>query len=229
MAENRSVTRITAAERACLPGRLAGDIYSLRRRYPNLITRVETFGRSAWGAPLWAVCVGEPDAKRALLIDAGIHAREYMGTLLCMKLMERVVQSADDLYNGWLVADMLQNCCIWFLPALNPDGARLSQLGLAGLSSPQRAELLRLNAGSADFARWKANARGVDLNRNFDACWTEEGEPSPAFYHGPSPCSEPETRALTRFVLDHPNISASVNYHSVGNTIFWHFHQTGSA
>lgn len=41
------------------------------------------------------------------------------------------------------------------------------------------------------------NARGVDINRNFETNWrTESEEPS-----GPGPCSEPETRALRDFIL----------------------------
>ena len=46
--------------------------------------------------------------------------------------------------------------------------------------------------------RWKANARGVDLNRNFDIGWASYiGAPAPygEGYKGPSPASEPETQA----------------------------------
>ena len=41
------------------------------------------------------------------------------------------------------------------------------------------------------------NARGVDLNRNFEAGWSATSEEPP----GPAPWSEPETRALRDFLI----------------------------
>jgi murein peptide amidase A len=43
----------------------------------------------------------------------------------------------------------------------------------------------------------RGNARGVDLNRNFPHRWRRLGG---AFYSGPRPASEPETRALMRLI-----------------------------
>ncbi|MEQ1859956.1 MAG: M14 family zinc carboxypeptidase [Chthoniobacteraceae bacterium] len=56
------------------------------------------------------------------------------------------------------------------LPLLNPDGARL---------------------------KTRYNARGVDLNRNFEFNWHEESVEPP----GPHPLSEPESKALVDFIL----------------------------
>jgi Zinc carboxypeptidase len=52
---------------------------------------------------------------------------------------------------------------------------------------------------------------GLDLNRNWPADWAPEGEQLGA---GPYPGSEPETRALIQAIVDRPNITGYVGYHT---------------
>jgi murein peptide amidase A len=59
---------------------------------------------------------------------------------------------------------------LWVVPAYNPDG--LAQ-------------------------RSRRNARGVDLNRNYPYHWAPLAGP---YYSGPKPASEPETRAMMKFL-----------------------------
>ena len=46
----------------------------------------------------------------------------------------------------------------------------------------------------------RGNAHGVDLNRNFRYRWRADAAPGSAYYQGPSPASEPETRAVMRLI-----------------------------
>jgi protein MpaA len=46
----------------------------------------------------------------------------------------------------------------------------------------------------------RQNARGVDLNRNFPYRWRADESPGSAYYQGPEPASEPETRAAMRLI-----------------------------
>ncbi len=62
---------------------------------------------------------------------------------------------------------------IWLLKSLNPDGQRSGK---------------------------RKNAHGVDLNRNFPFGWKPNKQPDSGFYPGPSPASEPETRAAMDFI-----------------------------
>jgi murein tripeptide amidase MpaA len=52
---------------------------------------------------------------------------------------------------------------------------------------------------------------GLDLNRNWPADWAPEGEQLGA---GPYPTSEPEVRALVQAIVDRPNITNYVGYHT---------------
>ena len=52
---------------------------------------------------------------------------------------------------------------------------------------------------------------GLDLNRQWPAEWAPEGEQQGA---GPYPGSEPETRALIQAIVDRPNITSYIGYHT---------------
>lgn len=97
----------------------------------------------------------------------------------------------------------------WIVPLVNPDGAVISQT-----VSPL----------------WKANARGVDLNCNFDALWgtgrlntrTRGAENCT----GDFPFSEPESKALADFTLKvMPH--AALAFHTKGEEIYWEFDGAG--
>jgi len=57
---------------------------------------------------------------------------------------------------------------------------------------------------------------GLDFNRNYPAFWNPEAKQPGA---GPYPLSEPETRALATFLIDHPNIGGYVAYHTSGGVL----------
>jgi protein MpaA len=61
---------------------------------------------------------------------------------------------------------------LWLVQQMNPDGTA---------------------------ADTRQNAHGVDLNRNFPFRWQPITDPT--YYSGPSPASEPETRAAMRLIL----------------------------
>lgn len=72
----------------------------------------------------------------------------------------------------------------------------------------------------------RANAHGVDLNRNFDARWAKTWDKTHCWHYqpitaGPHPFSEPETIALREF-LNRPDIrvTALISYHSSGAVVY---------
>jgi len=57
---------------------------------------------------------------------------------------------------------------------------------------------------------------GLDFNRNFPYQWRAENEQAGA---GPYPVSEPETRAIVDFLVQHPNINVGITYHTYSGVI----------
>ena len=78
---------------------------------------------------------------------------------------------------------------------------------------------------------WQANARGVDINHNFNAGWNELKNrelsmnikaPSATRFGGNAPESEPETKALTN-LCKRNNFDRAIAFHSQGREIYCSF------
>ena len=83
--------------------------------------------------------------------------------------------------------------------------------------------------GAKNPRRWKANAHGVDLNRNFSTGWNSKVDaatPGADFYNGPNAWSEPETLAV-KSALDQRGFIAALTYHSAERTLYWDLSQQG--
>ena len=216
------------------------DIYFLKQRYPDLCEIIK-LGTTADGRDIIDVAVGSKTASKDVIIQYSMHAREYINTLLGMKQLEELLkgmQSGAE-YNGIPYSTILQDVRLHIIPLMNPDGVTISQLGFDGINSETiRADLNKIwatdnEAGRGDVnlaaytSTWKANALGVDLNRNYDTLWEDAGvggttEPSSARYPGPFAHSENETIALLA-LEEAVNCSAQIAYHSEGDLIFWNY------
>lgn len=189
------------------------DIYQIVTKfYETAETEKTVIGKSALGRKLYAVKIGE--GKPVGIAQYAIHGREYVTAMLALE------QYKIGLFKG--------SC--WLVPLANPDGALLSQKGLDSVAKKNVAKrLLSLNNGERDFSLWKANARGVDLNVNFDAEWGKGAKnvktAGAENYIGAKPFSEPETLALKEFT-EKITPDYTVSYHTKGEEIYWYFYQS---
>jgi murein tripeptide amidase MpaA len=145
------------------------------------------------------------------------HAREWISVevpyLLGKYLVENYASDAR-------VKKLVDNCEIWIVPLVNPDGLEYS----------------------IHFYRyWRKNMRnngdgtyGVDLNRNYGYRWGWDNlgsspDPSAETYRGPAPFSEPEIQAV-RDLFDRVNFQALVSYHNYSQVILypWGYTETPS-
>lgn len=170
--------------------------------------KLSMIGRTETGLPI--PCLQKGDPARSTLIFGGIHAREHITVELLLALWKA--------FEG----DMT------LVPCLNVDGLILATegIGALGLSAREARRLIAVNGGSEDFSLWKANARAVDLNVNFDAGWGTGRQnvfaPAPANYVGPRPASEAETRAAVA-LMGQGSYAAVLAYHSKGEEIYYGF------
>ena len=159
------------------------------------------------------------------------HASEWLTSLILMRFAEDFCKSyifGERLF-GYDPEYILYSRTFYILPMLNPDGVDLVINGL-GEYNPVRSRLIQMNGGSGDFSRWQANARGVDLNHNYDAGYAllkqiEEDSgiisPCPTRYGGEYPESEPEVSSLVSFIRGQGDISLLAALHTQGEVIYW--------
>lgn len=196
---------------------ILNQVEELYKRYTG---KKEILAYSSCNQPIYAFYIGNTHANAPkILAQYGMHAREWITTLLALHHIERGIQ------NGYGV----------IVPLVNPDGVALATRGQAFLDTlpkDRQAFLLKANAGSLDFSLWKANANAVDINVNFDADWgvgdSNIRYPSFENFIGNHVASEIETQTLVKLTKDFvPDMTLS--YHSKGEEIYWYYKQEGDA
>ncbi|MDO5146386.1 MAG: M14 family zinc carboxypeptidase [Eubacteriales bacterium] len=201
-------------------GELKEDLKKLEKKYEEHC-QVNVIGKSADNRNLYEVVLGNPEAKRHLLVIGNLHAREYMTTQLCMKQIEYYLSDYEKKVNGTKISKVLDKVAIHYVPSCNPDGTAISQSGFGAIRDKDlRRQLYRMPGSSRT---WKANARGVDLNRNWDASFRRGGRRGYAGYHGTKAASEPEVKVLVKWlneIEDTGKVVGVVSYHSTGSIIY---------
>jgi len=219
------------------------DLALLAAAYPARFS-YRSFGKSVLGRELYVAVLGNPNAHKQILVSAGIHGREYLTPLLVMKQLEfYLAYYASGSCEGLSFDSLFGDVCFYVVPMTNPDGIMLSQAGIESVSDPliqQKISSIHMadyNEGLTRQTRineylksWKANANGVDLNRNYDALWADyEGidRASHRNYKGTSPASEPETQAMVALTQQLSNPQAVLCIHSQGEVLYWNCGQEG--
>ena len=194
---------------------LQADLSELAGEFPGLLTVTE-IGRSVEGRAISAAVVGAQDAGYDVLIQAAVHGRENLSAIVAAAQVEHLLRAG--------VPDGVR---FHIVAMVNPDGVEISRTRT--LSDAQRRIYeADLSAGYTDLpedeyaAQWKANAAGVDLNRNFDAGWggsDGRGAPSGELYAGGAPEDQPESRALAGYTRRiGPDVTVSL--HTSGSVIY---------
>jgi len=186
-------------------------------------------GETILGRGIPMVTLGK--GKKTILYVGAHHGMEWITSWLLLRMISEYCQLYE---NG----GRLFNCNVRYLyeartlcivPMLNPDGVNYQIHGVDEDHILYR-RLLSMNEGSSDFSRWQANARGVDLNHNYNAGFAEykkmESEQgilggAPSRYSGECPESEPEVGHLCNYIRYHDSLQMVISLHTQGEEIYY--------
>ena len=191
---------------------------------------VSTIGRSLLGREIPLISIGR--GRRRCVFVGALHAMEWHTALILLRFAEELAdwQRRDQFRYGLDPRFVLSGRQICIIPMLNPDGVELLHGGLAECGV--MAERLERMHPSGDFSHWQANARGVDLNHNYNAGFDDYrrladglgyGEPGPTRYPGEYPESEPETQAICGFLRSVGGARLLLALHTQGEEIYWDY------
>ncbi|KAJ3149562.1 hypothetical protein HDU89_003615 [Geranomyces variabilis] len=175
---------------------------NLTATFPNLVTFLPSIGKTVEGRDIFAVIITGANntaaPKPQFFFQGLIHAREWISGATVQWISNQLVESyATD-------PSLLDSTEFIFVPVVNPDGYNYTWT---------TDRLWRKN---------RAIPSGVDLNRNYDDHWGQGGSsPDPASdtYMGPSPASEPETKAVSAFFMTFPNLVGAIDFHSYSQLV----------
>lgn len=193
------------------------EIIGLQKEYPELI-QTESIGKSVQGRDLTLVKVGKGAAKACVV--AGIHAREGMSVSYVMRCIEEfcaAYETKSGKFGRYDMKNLLDCYTLYIIPLINPDGLEI----VAGRENTSVRITYRKDATLKDY---KANANGVNLNKNFPLLWeaidTGVNTPDPEKYKGTAPASEPETKALMA-LCEENDFMWMTSVHVRGDCIYW--------
>ena len=205
------------------------DMKLWEKVFPQLI-HIISIGKTFDGREIYDMVIGDSNSANHIMINGAIHAREYMTAQLVMK------QAAEFIKHPEENQKYLENTAIHVIPMINPDGVTISQFGPDKLNNQETKDLVQVIGqldGAKDmesyYRRWKSNAQGIDVNRNFDALWEEyqgPDHPSADHYKGEAVGCVPESAALIQLTNQY-HFVRTVSYHTQGGVIYWYFGQDG--
>ncbi|CAK9804732.1 Carboxypeptidase D [Anthophora plagiata] len=158
----------------------------LNLNYPN-ITRLYSIGESVKGRQLYVMEITENPGKHSqdkpeVKYIGNIHGNEVVGREILLLLLRYLCENFG---TDTRVTNILKNVRLHVLPSMNPDGYEISK------------------EGDVSGERGRANAKGVDLNRNF---------PDQYVTNDYNRNQEPETKAVIDWTASIPFV-LSASFH----------------
>ncbi|XP_058687872.1 carboxypeptidase A6 [Poecile atricapillus] len=185
-------------------------MHYLNRTYSDLV-HMFSVGKSYEGRPLYVLKLGKRSRpyKKAVWMDCGIHAREWIGPAFCQWFVKEALQTYQTDPD---MRKMLTQLYFYIMPVFNVDGYSFSWTN-DRFWRKTRSKNMRFHC------------HGVDANRNWKVKWCDEGaslHPCDDTYCGPFPESEPEVKAVAHFLRKHrKQIKAYLSFHAYAQMLLY--------
>ncbi|XP_062841304.1 carboxypeptidase A6 [Trichomycterus rosablanca] len=185
-------------------------MFEINQTHPHLVD-LFSIGRSYEGRPLYVLKLGNKARahKKAMWMDCGVHAREWIGPAFCQWFVKEAVNSYQ---HDLSMRRLLKNLNFYIMPVFNVDGYHYSW---------KTDRFWRKTRSKIP----KYHCRGVDANRNWKVKWCDEGastHPCDDTYCGPFPESEPEVKAVSRFLRKHKKrVRAYISIHAYAQMLLY--------
>ncbi|KAH8291022.1 hypothetical protein KR054_007804, partial [Drosophila jambulina] len=151
-------------------------------KYPDRLTVLD-MGTSTQGNAIKGVKLSSNPNNKAIFIESGIHAREWIAPAAATYIINELLTSQDP-----QVQRLAQDFNWIVFPCVNPDGYKYTF---------EHDRMWRKNR------QLFGTCRGVDLNRNYPDHWNSAGassDPTRYDFAGPSAGSELETQRVIEFI-----------------------------
>ncbi|MFA5583848.1 MAG: M14 family zinc carboxypeptidase [Bacteriovoracaceae bacterium] len=156
---------------------LTNTLHELEASRPDIF-KLFSIGKSVQGRDLWVMKISDnvelDEVEPEFKYISSMHGDEIVGREFSVRLIETIAREYD---SNSLIKDLVDNTEIFIMPSMNPDGSHL---------------------------RRRANARRVDLNRNFPDIVRDKKSSKNG--------REIETQHLMSF-QEQRNFSLSANFH----------------
>ena len=186
---------------------LQKDLDAAAKIHPSLTPY--SIGKSCNGRELYCVRLGH--GEKTVMCNAAHHGLEWITAKLMTKFILGFAEcrASGAAFGGRVTDDLCASVSMYIIPMVNPDGVEISK----------------------EVKNWQSNARGVDLNHNYDAGWAQYKAlaaeagitvPTHTRYPGERAESEPESKVLADFTrLIRPDYVLA--FHSQGEVIYWQY------
>lgn len=139
------------------------NISALKTIYPFLTTG--TIGNSVMGKSIPYIKIG--NGSKEVFYNGSFHANEWITTVILMKFIENFSQLyvENGFIYGYSTREIFENCSIYIVPMVNPDGVDLVTENIdINNSYYKNAQIIANNFPNILFpSGWKANISGVGL------------------------------------------------------------------
>ena len=206
----------------------------LQNKFSFLETK--TIGHSIFNRNIYRLTLGKGDTS--VVYIAAHHGMEWITAAILMRFAEELCEIYRTKSKIFDISSsiLLETRKIHIIPMLNPDGVEYQIHGIPK-NHFLRERILKMNGGTDDLSHWQANARGVDLNHNYNSGFAEYKiiersmnieNGAPTKYSGEYPESEPETKSLCNFVrFIEPKLALTL--HTQGEEIYYTSGERGAS